>query len=177
MVENPGALSELARDAFLLPTGIVARMGVLAAGREKKTDPLKDASDAAWWSKPYRLDLWTNLGTYIGVLDKAGVDSALDWGTLEESIAAGDASSIAVGLSEVRTWLDEIHRAGWGNCAPWIIPTRPKAGQWPTRNAVCIKQAPDLRPVVDAAPRLPSIPWWLIVGAILLVGERRRSRR
>lgn len=172
---NPGALSELARDAFLLPTGVVARMAVLAAGREKKNDQLKDASDASWWAKPYRLDLWTNLATYIAVLDKAGIDSSLDWGVLEQSMAAGDASAIATGLQQVREWLAEIHAAGWGHCAPWILPTRPRTGQWPTRNAVCVRVPEEPGEVVKKRPSSSTVPWWLIVGAIVLVGSRRRK--
>jgi len=155
-------LTTLAADVFCMPRGTIARMAIMAAGHEAQSDPLRSPTDKTWWAKPYRVNLWENLQTYSAVLDKAGLNMPLMW---NQPLADGEPAALSEQLVEVKRDLDEIRAKGWGHCAPWIIPTRPKPGQWPVGNPTCVKLPDGADKLIPKFPSL-SIPWWvwLVVG-------------
>lgn len=140
-------------------------MAIMAAGHEGRNDPFKSPTDFAWWSKPYRVDLWTNLATYASV----GGDALVDF---DEDIANQSEVAITRALGVVNSYLATIRDAGWSHCAPYIVPTKPRKGQWPTVNATCVR-IPDKADPAPIITRRSGFPWWLLLVAVAL--SRRKK--
>jgi hypothetical protein len=176
------ALDALTVDAFLNPTGVIPRIGLLAFNHEAADDKLADPTDAAWWGKPFKFSLWNMLGTYASQVEKAGSTGA-DF-DFDEDIARGDAIAIRTrGQPSVEADLREIREAGWHKCAPWILPRSgaagDKPGKWPVKNVACVK-APMPRLVDDIVKKHPQrswfgagFPWWIIV-VVVAISRRKR---
>jgi hypothetical protein len=143
-------------------------MAIMAAGHEAKNDPFRSATDSKWWSRSYRVDLWTNLATYLETQGDDSVD-------FDEDIANQSQVALNRALAIVTDYLTEIRSAGWGHCAPYIVPVRPKLGQWPIVNVTCVRipDKLDPTPVINARP---TMPWgWLLIIAAVALSRRKRG--
>ena len=162
------ALPALVREAFLLPRGIIPRMGLLASGWVRPGDKFRETRDVAWWKKPFAYALWNPLATYAKYLK----GDAWDWSA---PLAAGDESALSDGIRTVNDYLQTIQRAGLDKCAPWIIPTA--ANTMPLPNPICPPPQIDkiVEPIRVVRDAIPEFPWWLLaLVAVVVVGRKKR---
>jgi hypothetical protein len=157
---------------FLLPFGVLGRMGLLASGWVKPGDEFRKATDRAWWSKRYAHHLFPALETYAVSLDRNNLGNGV---AFDESLAQGDIASISDKLAMVADDLAVIRASGADVCAPYFIPGR--VGVLPPDNLACQTRL-NLKPIVDETDRRARevfgqpIPWWIWVGLGILATKK-----
>lgn len=169
-------LSSTVATRFLLPHGILPRMGLLACGWIKPGDEFKRATDRSWFAKKYAHPLWEPLETYAAFLDAA----ALGPGSVafDDRLAAGDSGLISNRIASSEDDLTAIRANGSDVCAPYFIPAR--VGVLPVSNLACQTRL-NIKPITDDTDRRAReifgapIPWWVWV-SLAFVASKYVSR-